>query len=148
MRLHLDHNALPGSLELAYLGDTIYDLYVRQRLLESGGKVGALHRSAIRLVCAHAQSQALGRVEGGLTDAEAAVVKRARNAHQTPPRHADAAEYHRATALEALLGYLYVLGEDERLMSLLSEALPVEAIDAAAAQSMSRAHSEPSSQGS
>ena len=108
MEFKFEHNTLPGSLELAYLGDTLYDLYVRTRLVGAGGRVGAMHRRAVSLVCAHAQSEAFLRVEGALSDEEAAVARRARNVHQSPPRHADAAEYHRATALEALIGYLYV----------------------------------------
>lgn len=129
MPLKLEHNALPGSLELAYLGDTIYDLYVRSHLVERGGKVGALHRRAVRLVCAHAQSEALGRIEGILTGEEADVARRARNAHQSPPRSADPAEYHRATALEAVVGYLYALGREERLRELLELALPPDMIE-------------------
>ena len=123
MEFKLEHNTLPGSLELAYLGDTIYDLYVRSHLVNRGGKVGALHRRAVRHVCAHAQSEALGRLEGALTEAEAAVARSARNAHQSPPRNADPAEYHRATALEALIGYLYVQGRSERLEALVNAAL-------------------------
>ena len=53
-----------------------------------------------------------------LTEAEAGVVRRARNAHQNPPKNADPAEYHRATALEALIGYLYITGQEERLLHL------------------------------
>lgn len=136
MALELEHNALPGSLELAYLGDTIYDLYVRTHLIRMGGKVHALHRQAIRLVCAGAQAQALTRLEDRLTQAEAAVVRRARNAHQTPPRNADPAEYHRATALEALLGYLYIRGEEDRLNELLALALPEEEFRAQHAREM------------
>lgn len=129
MEFHFEHNALPGSLELAYLGDTVYDLYVRSHLVKRGGKVGALHRRAVQYVCAHAQCEALGRLEDALTDEEAAVVRRARNAHQSPPRHADPAEYHRATALEALIGYLYVTGRHERMQELLVRALPPEQIE-------------------
>lgn len=128
MEFKFEHNVLPGSLELAYMGDTVYDLYVRSHLVEAGGKVGALHRRAVRLVCAHAQSEALGRIEDKLSDEEAAVVRRARNAHQSPPRNADAGEYHRATALEALIGYLYVTGQRERMETLLQAALPPEQI--------------------
>ena len=124
MEFKFAHNALPGSLELAYLGDTIYDLYVRTHLVGAGGRVGAMHRRAVALVCAHAQSEALARVEDSLSEEEAAVARRARNAHQSPPRHADAGEYHRATALEALLGYLYVTGHRERMEALLAQALP------------------------
>ena len=127
MEFHFEHNALPGSLELAYLGDTVYDLYVRSHLVERGGRVGALHRRAVRLVCAHAQAEAFARVESMLTE-ELAVARRARNTKLSPPRHADPADYQRATALEALVGYLYVTGRSERLHALLEAALPPEEI--------------------
>ena len=61
MEFKFEHNTLPGSLELAYLGDTLYDLYVRTRLVGAGGRVGAMHRRAVSLVCAHAQSEAFLR---------------------------------------------------------------------------------------
>ena len=127
MIFNFEHGMLPGSLELAYLGDTLYDLYVREHLIARGGRVRALHREAIRLVCAHAQSEALGRIEAGLTEAEADVVRRARNARQTPSKNADAGEYHRATALEALVGYLYVTGQRDRMNEILAAALPASA---------------------
>lgn len=114
---------LPGSLELAYLGDAIYDFRVREALVRRGGKVRDLHREAVAHVCAHAQSQALLRVMDRLTEEERAVVRRARNAHQSPPRNADRAEYHRATALEALIGYLYVTGRTTRMRELLDAAM-------------------------
>lgn len=128
MEFHFEHNALPGSLELAYLGDTVYDLYVRSHLVERGGRVGALHRCAVRLVCAKAQAGAFARVEPMLTEAELAAARRARNTKLSPPRHADPADYQKATALEALLGYLYVTGQSERLHALLEAALPPEEI--------------------
>ncbi len=124
MIFHFEHNALPGSLELAYLGDSLYDLYVREHLVARGGRVRAMHRQAISLVCAHAQSQSLERIADRLTEAEADVVRRARNAHQTPPKNADAGEYHHATALEALIGWLYVTGQRDRMNELLKAALP------------------------
>ena len=123
----LAHGQLPGSLELAYLGDTIYDLYVRTQLVREGGHVRDLHRRAVQRVCAHAQAEALGRIEAELTETEADVVRRARNAHQNPPKNADPAEYHRATALEALTGYLYATGQFARLDALLCKALALEA---------------------
>ena len=124
MIFNFEHNALPGSLELAYLGDALYDLYVREHLIAKGGRVRALHRQAISLVCAHAQSEALARIADGLTEAEADVVRRARNAHQSPPKNADPGEYHRATALEALIGWLYVTGQRDRMNEILALALP------------------------
>ena len=124
MIFNFEHNALPGSLELAYLGDSLYDLYVREHLIARGGKVRALHREAITLVCAHAQSEALARIADALTDEERDVVRRARNTRQSPPKNADAAEYHRATALEALVGWLYVTGQRDRMNEILQMALP------------------------
>ena len=124
MIFHFEHNALPGSLELAYLGDALYDLYVREHLIAHGGRVRALHREAISLVCAHAQSEALARVADALTDEESDVVRRARNAKQSPPKNADPGEYHRATALEALVGWLYVTGRQDRMNEILKLALP------------------------
>ncbi len=111
-----------NSLELAYLGDTLYDLYVRERLVRKGGHVKTLHRKAVSRVCAAAQSRALSRIEDMLEADEADVVRRARNAHQTPPRNADPADYHRATALEALLGWLYLQGRRDRMIRLLDAA--------------------------
>ena len=70
MIFNFEHGSLPGSLELAYLGDSLYDLYVREHLIARGGRVRAMHREAISLVCAHAQSQALARILDGLTDDE------------------------------------------------------------------------------
>ena len=113
---------LPGSLELAYLGDAIYDLAVREALVKRGGKVRDLHRAAVARVCASAQAEALTRVENMLTEEEQAVVRRARNAHQTPPKNADRATYHRATALEALIGYLYIMGRAARMREILDAA--------------------------
>ena len=124
MIFSFEHGTLPASLELAYLGDALYDLYVREHLIARGGRVRVLHREAIHLVCAHAQSEALKRVEDMLTEAEADVVRRARNAKQSPPRNADPGEYHRATALEALVGYLYVTGARDRMSEILAAALP------------------------
>lgn len=128
MQIKFEHNALPGSLELAYLGDTVYDLYVRSHLVATGGRVGKMHRQAIRLVCAHAQAEALVRIQDELTEEEAGIVRRARNVHQSPPKNADPAEYQRATGLEALIGFLYATGRQERMQQLLEKALPPEMI--------------------
>lgn len=126
MIFNFEHGTLPGSLELAYLGDSLYDLYVRERLVAKGGRVRNMHRRAVGLVCARAQSEALERILGELNDEERDVVRRARNAHQTPPRNADPGDYHHATALEALVGWLYVTGQPERMNEILALALPEE----------------------
>ena len=119
----MKNHQLPASRELAYLGDPVYDLYVRSRLVQRGGRMKQLHRQAVSVVCAHAQSEALRAIEERLTEEEQDVVRRARNCKQHPPRNADPAEYHRATALEALIGYLYVQGRSERLEALVNAAL-------------------------
>ena len=114
---------LYNSLELAYLGDAVYDLHVRRRLLKTGGRLSQLHREAVSKVRASAQSLAFERVEPMLTDEELDIARRARNARQTPPHNASHAEYHRATALEALLGYLYLSGRNERLEEIVNMVL-------------------------
>ena len=120
----LPHGQLPGSLELAYLGDTIYDLYVRRRLVIGGGRMKDLHRAAVSQVRASAQSEALGRVEDMLTEEEQGVMRRARNVKQSVPKSATPGEYHRATAFEALLGYLYLTHQTDRLNEILTTANP------------------------
>jgi len=121
-----EHGSLPGSLELAYIGDTVYDLYVRSALLRKGLRVRDMHKRAVKTVCAHAQAQAFRKIEPNLTETEHDVARRARNAHQSPPKNADPAEYHLATALEALTGYLFVTGQHERMDALLTQALTEE----------------------
>ena len=83
-----------------------------------------LHRAAVSQVRASAQSEALTRVESLLTEEEQAVVRRARNVKQHPPKNADPGDYHRATAFEALLGYLYLMNREERLAEILITANP------------------------
>lgn len=81
--------------------------------------VAKLHSAKIKLVCAEFQSKAYDIVSEKLTEHELAVLKRGRNATgNTVPKHADAAEYRRATALECLFGYLYITGENERIREL------------------------------
>ena len=125
-----EHNQLPGSLELAFLGDTLYDLYVRERLVRKGGRVQKMHKTATSFVCAQAQSEAMLRIQDMLTETEADVARRARNAHQNPRRNANPAHYHRATSLEALIGYLYLTKQNDRLAQLLAAALPEELMEA------------------
>lgn len=109
-----------SPLRLAYIGDAVHDLFVRTALVFQGGKAGAMHRDAIQNVNARAQAQALARIAGQLTETEADVVRRGRNAHahHGVPKRADPADYKHATGLEALLGFLYLTGRMERLRAL------------------------------
>ena len=121
------HAQLPGSLELAFVGDAVYHLYVRSKLIMSPGKVDQLNRRAAELVNAHAQSGSLAKIEDMLTDAEALVVRSARNTRQTGPRHQTHRDYCRATSFEALLGYLYLTKQTDRLDQILAAAIPKDA---------------------
>lgn len=109
------------ALTLAYLGDTIFDLYVRTYLAETLRiKVHALHLEAARRVCAKGQAQAYYCIAEQLTEEEQAAFRRGRNAHSgTVPKHADVRDYRVATGLESLLGHLYLKGEDARIGELM-----------------------------
>ena len=114
-----------SALSLAYIGDTVYDLYVRTMLLHTQDTtVHQQHASATRLVCAAAQAAAYRRVEAMLTGEEQQAYRRGRNAHSgTTPKNASIADYRAATGFEALLGYLYLRGEDERIGQIMQQAL-------------------------
>lgn len=120
-----DPLSLP-ALTLAYLGDTVYDLYVRTLLAENLRlPMRALHLEAAKLVCAAGQAQAYRRIADSLSEPEQAAFRRGRNAHSgTVPKHADVRDYRVATGLEALLGHLYLKGEDVRIGELMRLAIP------------------------
>lgn len=109
-----------SPLSLAFLGDSVYDTLTREYLLRKANMpVSKLHSIKVRLVCAEFQSKAYDTVAEALTEKELAVLKRGRNATgNTVPKHADAVEYRRATALECLLGYLRLTGQNERISEL------------------------------
>ncbi|CCO07775.1 Mini-ribonuclease 3 [Desulforamulus hydrothermalis] len=113
------------SLVLAYLGDAVYELAVRRFLIAQGAtKVNRLHREAVKYVRAGAQARALFALEDKLSEQELAVVRRGRNAKSgLPPKGADVAEYRHATALEALIGYLYLQGNEGRIDEIIGLAI-------------------------
>ncbi len=104
-------------LGLAHVGDGVYELLVRSMLCESGHTALLdLHRSTVKLVKAAAQAEAATRLTGVLDDEERAIFKRGRNAHvHSVPKNADIGQYHAATGLEALFGWLYLQGKLERI---------------------------------
>ena len=114
-----------NPLQMAYIGDTVHDLYVRSLLLSRGMAVGKMHRQAIRMVSAFAQARMLESIEAELTAQEADISRRGRNAQakHAAPKNADPADYAHATGLEALWGYLYLSGETQRLDTLIRLAL-------------------------
>ena len=114
-----------NPLQMAYIGDTVHDLYVRSMLVSRGMTVGRMHKQAVRMVSAFAQARMLEAIEPDLTEEEADVARRGRNsqAKHAAPKHADPADYAHATGLEALWGYLYLSGRTQRLDELLKTAL-------------------------
>jgi len=120
--------ALKNPLALAFIGDTVWDLLVRQRLLATAAHVNALHRRATALVNAGAQAEALKRVAPLLTEIEADIVRRGSNAHcgHSTPRNQDPVDYRRSTGLEALVGWLYLCGRQARVRELFEAACPPE----------------------
>lgn len=109
-----------NPLRLAYMGDTVWEMLIRDRLIASGHTVRHMHQEAVAEVNAAAQAAALRRMENALSEAERAIVLRGRNAHSRhhAPRHQHPADYQSATALEALFGYLYLTGQEARVMEL------------------------------
>ena len=106
-------------LVLAYVGDSFFNLFVRTSLLRfEQNKVRVLHDYGARIVSATWQAQALRELEPLLTEAEAEVVRRGRNAKSTVPKSASVGDYRSSTGFEALLGFLYLTGEQGRLEEL------------------------------
>ncbi len=106
-----------SPLTLAFMGDTVFDLLVRSELIcEANRPVKDLHSTASKKVCAKAQANGIRSIMPMLTEDELAVFKRGRNAHTGAiPKHASSADYHYATGLESLFGWLYLKGETERI---------------------------------
>ena len=112
---------LVKTADLAYLGDAVIELWVRQRLLSKGvcGS-GRLNKEALRYVKATAQSEAVKVLLPLLTDEELSVWKRGRNSHcGSVPKSAEVSQYRAATGLEVLCGWLRLKGEDDRIAFLL-----------------------------
>ena len=109
-----------SSIGLAHMGDAVFEILVRTWLCAHGKATGkGLHQATIRLVCAESQSQRARKILPLLTEEELAVFKRGRNAQvHSVPAHASRAQYGEATALEALLGWLYLEGRKERINEL------------------------------
>lgn len=109
-----------SSLGLAHLGDAVYELLVRTWLCMEGKSTSrGLHRAATSYVSAHAQAEAAGRMMPVLTGEEVQVFRRGRNAKvNSVPKNANYEEYHMATGLETLFGYLYLTGKRQRINEL------------------------------
>ena len=109
-----------SMLALAHVGDAVYELLVRSMLtLRGPAQVQDLHRSTVAFVRAEAQAKAAEKLLPLLSEEEAAVYRRGRNCRvHGIPAHANPGEYHAATGLEALFGWLYLQGKEERVREL------------------------------
>ena len=117
--------AFQNSTVLAYIGDSVYELHIRKHVMKAGQtNADRLHQTAVRFVRAEAQAAALKNLLAELTEEELALVKRARNKKSaTKPKNADPVEYKWATAFEALIGYLYLSDNIERLNEIIEKAI-------------------------
>lgn len=114
-----------SPLTLAYIGDGIYDLIIRSLVVGKGNtRANELHHRTSHLVKAHSQSQMMDTILPMLNEEEAAVYKRGRNAKSpTMAKNATMGDYRRATGFEALMGYLYLKDEMDRMLELIRAAL-------------------------
>lgn len=112
-----------SPLSLAFVGDAVYTLYAREKVIaDSDAKNGVLHVKAVKIVKASGQAESADAIINLLTEEELGVFRRAKNtkAHSVA-KHATLSDYKKATAFEALIGYLYLSGQEDRLKFLLKE---------------------------
>lgn len=120
-----------NPLTLAYIGDAVYEIYIRKYLvLEHPLKVNELNKRCIKFVKATAQKNVVNSIEGELTEEEIRIIKRGRNSSpKTVPKHTQLIDYKLATGFEALLGYLYLLGDQKRLEYIIEQAIKITLAD-------------------
>ena len=115
----MDNVKLLSPSVLAFVGDAVYGLYVREALAEINRPSGELHKLSVKYVNAVSQSKAYKLIEGYLDEEELSVFKRGRNFHtNSSPKSATKGEYHIATGLECLFGYLHLSNNDKRATEL------------------------------
>lgn len=121
-----------NSTMLAFVGDSYYDLKIRGMLCRMGiNKPHRLHQLAIKYVSAHAQATSLKQLidEGALTEEELEIVKKGRNTKsRTVPKNTDVLTYMHSTAFEALIGYLYLTDQEERLETLIEKSIQMKGV--------------------
>ena len=114
-----------SPLTLAFIGDGVYDLLVRDYLVRQANRpVGELNKRKVALVNCESQAAFAKSLMPKLSEKEQAVYKRGRNAApKCTPKHGTVADYHSATGLEALFGYLHINGEQDRIKELFNEII-------------------------
>ncbi|MGI6585666.1 MAG: Mini-ribonuclease 3 [Lutisporaceae bacterium] len=127
-KLSLSDVKMLNPLVLAYAGDSVYDTFVRTLLVSGGhGQVAKLHKMSVEFVKAKAQADILGKINELLTPEEQDIVRRGRNTKSTTmPKNADVFDYRYATGFEALIGFLYLTGQIERLMEIIRLVIDVK----------------------
>lgn len=126
IKLDANNASALNPLTLAYIGDAVYEIYIRAALvaLQPDRSVHKLHSMATGFVKAHAQSELVHILTPHLTEEELDVIRRGRNSKSgSAPKNADIIEYRTATGFEALIGYLYIQGKVKRLMEILSYSI-------------------------
>lgn len=114
-----------SPLALAYIGDGVYEMFIRTYVINKGNRqVNKMHKASRELVRASAQAKIYYLIEEMLTEEEEAVLKRGRNAKSVSiPKNGNVTEYRHATGLEALIGYLYIEGRIKRIKELIDTGL-------------------------
>lgn len=118
-------------MSLAFIGDSVHSLFVRTQVtIDSIEPTGLLHKKVTKEVCAVNQSTFADKILLSLTDIEADIFRRARNAKvHTTAKHAALSEYRKASGFEAVIGYLYLIGQTDRIIELLKLTKPSDKID-------------------
>lgn len=115
-----------SSQTLAFIGDSVYDLYIRSYLAsKSNEKSGVLHKKAIKYVSAKAQANIIDRIKDKLTEEEISVYKRGRNVNISTNKHVNVIEYKKSTGFESLIGYMYLNHRIERLEDILKYSIDI-----------------------
>lgn len=117
-----------SGVQLAFVGDAVFDLYIKTRLLEEKPNINInkLHVEAVKYVKANAQARFVAELKSDLSEEELAIFKRARNSStKAAPKSSSAVAYRNATGFEALLGALFIEGKSERLNQILEMAYAI-----------------------
>lgn len=125
-------NEIP-PIVLAYIGDAVFELFVRLYLVGEGeSKANLLHKKSIAFVKAQAQAEIVKEISGLLTEEERDIVRRGRNIKPASlPKNADIMDYRYATGFEAMIGYLYIVQDNSRLMEILKLCIDIKGKEAA-----------------
>ena len=109
-----------NALQLAYIGDTVWETIIRDMLIHRGLNLHHMHGACVEYVNAHAQAGFAASLQNVLDERESEIVRRGRNAHarHPAPKNQDPGDYAAATGFEALIGYLYLTGQDLRISAL------------------------------